>query len=120
MMELSTLRNEIFQRGIIVKLDGGRLCLYPSSAITEVLLNIIKDNKPEIVRYLTELSPVTGLPLYLNPPECHNPFTPHATHELPWECNPYSCYCFKEFGYPRLCQGAPCRWIWPDGFPKKD
>ena len=46
---------------------------------------------------------------------CLNPLTPHASHEFYWECDPDQCYCYRQFGRPMLCQGIPCRWIWPDG-----
>jgi hypothetical protein len=120
MMELSALFSELFERKITMKLDRGRICLQPVNIVTDDILNSIRNNKPEIIRHLSELSPVTGLPIYLNPPGCHNPFTPHSEHEFPWECDPNSCYCYRMFGYPRLCQGVPCRWIWPDGVPDKD
>lgn len=48
---------------------------------------------------------------------CGNPFTPHETHEYPWECDPNTCFCYRDFGYPRLCEGVPCRWVWPQGIP---
>jgi hypothetical protein len=47
------------------------------------------------------------------PSACSNPFTPHETHEYPWECDPNTCYCYRVYGYPRYCQGVPCRWVWP-------
>ena len=118
-MNISALSNELFQKGIMVRLEGERLSLYPSGAITDDLRDAIKIFKPEIIGYLTKLSTCTDLPMYLNPPGCNNPHTPHTNHENPWECDPDSCYCYKDFGYPRLCQGMPCRWIWPNGFPKK-
>ena len=44
---------------------------------------------------------------------CGNPLTPHETHEHPWECDPNTCHCYREFGTSRFCEGVPCRWVWP-------
>lgn len=69
------------------------------------LRSAIRVNKTQLMVYL-RLSQKSS---------CGNPFTPHATHEFPWECDPNSCHCYREFGYPRLCEGVPCRWVWPRG-----
>jgi len=119
-VNISTLSNELFERGIKVRLEGERLSLSPSGAVTDDLRDTIRSCKPDIIGYLTRLSPGRGLPLYLNPPGCRNPFTPHSVHKFSWECDPDSCYCYKMFGYPLLCQSEPCRWVWLDGVPNKE
>ena len=111
-MYVIDLIEQIRQSGIELKVEGTKLRFYPQSAMTPHLLAILRDYKQQVMVYLIR---ELGAPadLYYNPPSCHNSFTPHASHEYPWECDPHSCYCFHQYGYPRLCQGVPCRWIWP-------
>lgn len=115
-MDMKLLCERLEEFGVTVKLENGKLLVNPRCAAGEAL-RIIQNSKPEIVDYLLGLSPDSGLALFLNPPDCHNPFTPHSSHKHPWECDPNSCYCYKQFGFPEMCRGVPCRWVWPNGLP---
>jgi hypothetical protein len=111
-MYLNELIETVRRKGIELMVEGEKLRFYPQSAITPEMLDILRQNKQQIIVYLIRQQ--GGLvSLYNNPPECHNPFTPHSAHELPWECDPNTCHCYQVYGYPRLCQGVPCRWVWP-------
>lgn len=111
-MYLNELIENIRQKGIELKVEGDKLRFHPQSAVTPEMLDSIRQNKQFIKVYLMWEQGESGL-WFNNPPHCHNPLTPHASHEFPWECDPHSCHCYHNYGYPRLCQGAPCRWIWP-------
>jgi hypothetical protein len=118
-MYLPELIHEINDHGIQLDIVDGKLRLSPRSAITPDLRQSVLKYKQQILVFLIRQQGGTVIP-YNNPPTCHNPFTPHASHKLPWECDPKSCLCYQEFGYPRYCQGAPCRWIWPQETPAKE
>lgn len=118
-MEIIELLDNLKQSGIQLKIENGKLRFHPKSAMTPEMMELLRQYKQQILVYLIhERGWVESL--YLNPPECHNPFTPHSSHEHSWECDPNSCYCYQRFGYPRYCRGAPCRWIWPKNFPEKE
>lgn len=111
-MFVTQLIDSLKQDGIQLKIEGGKLYFHPKSAMTPDMLHKLRQNKQQILVYLIheQCDPAS---LFINPPGCHNPFTPHSNHEFPWECDPNSCHCYQYFGYPRYCQGVPCRWIWP-------
>ena len=111
-MYLPELINQLKDKGMHLEVVDGKIYLGPKSAITSEIRTTIEPYKQQILVYLIhEQGGVESL--YINPPICHNPFTPHSSHVLPWECDPNSCYCYQHFGYPRFCKGVPCRWIWP-------
>jgi len=117
-MQVTDLIEQLRQKGVALKVEGHKLRFYPQSAMTPELLAVLRDYKQQVMVYLIHEqrdSPV----LFHNPAYCHNPFTPHAAHELPWECDPDSCHCYHLYGYPRFCSGAPCRWIWPTNIPEE-
>ncbi len=111
-MTVFDLIQEIRCRDMRIEVVDGQIQLGPKSAITPDLRQAVIQNKHQILVYLVRQG-LASLNIYNNPPECHNPFTPHQEHELPRECDPESCDCYRLFGYPHLCQGAPCRWVWP-------
>lgn len=87
--------------GVQVEVAGDRLRLSPPSQVSPDLLEEVKAHKRELITYLSS--------------GCRNPLTPHSAHEHPWECNPYSCDCYRLFGKVWWCQGVPCRWVWGPG-----
>jgi len=104
-VDTSTILQILRQKGVTVVVEGDRLRFSPKEAVTPELLSALKELKSEIIASLT-CSALAG-------PGCQNTFTPHDAHKLPWECDPYVCDCYRLFGYPRWCQGVPCRWVWP-------
>ena len=124
-MDAATILRRASQLGITVVLDHDRLRYNPREKAPADLVEAMRENKLEIIKLLglknhdsigarplegeevaqDAIKPSTG---------CRNPITPHSSHELPWECHPNSCYCYQHFGYPKLCQGVPCRWVFPE------
>jgi len=45
----------------------------------------LREHKAEVLSYLRQQQEDTLPSPHRNPAQCHNPLTPHATHELPWE-----------------------------------
>lgn len=119
-MYIDSFSKELESRGIELLIKDGALYFRPKEAMTAELLRELQLRRPDILECLHIRHPRVGVPQYLNPPGCHNPFTPHESHDYSWECDPDSCYCYKMFGYPRLCQSELCRWVWPDGVPNKE
>jgi len=111
-MYIRSLYDELSRQGAILKTDGGHLYFHPKEGINKELLERIRLDREMIIEHLSRRQGKIGVPLYLNPPQCNNPFTPHYTHEFPWECDPDSCLCYRNYGYPYLCKGVPCRWVW--------
>jgi len=93
--------------GAVLVVDGDALRVRAPAPLPDYLRESLRTNKTQLVLVLKVCQRST----------CSNPLTPHSAHELPWECDPDSCYCWRTFLYPRICQGAPCRWVWPDGVP---
>ena len=117
-MYVVDLIDNLRRQGIQLRIENGKLCFHPKSAVTPEMLETLRQHKQQVLVYLIhEQGGVESL--YANPPTCHNPFTPHSSHEYTWECDPNSCHCYQRFGYPRYCQGVPCRWIWPQAEPKQ-
>jgi len=110
-MYIPDILNQLKNNGLELKAKGDRLSYRPISGITPETLQIMRRYKHQLLVYLIRQQGESTF-LYSNPPECHNPFTPHSDHKYPWECDPNSCYCYREYGYPRYCQGVPCRWVW--------
>jgi hypothetical protein len=96
--------------GAVLSVEGDSLLVTTPLPLNEDLRAAIRANKHDLL-ILVRLSQISG---------CSNPITAHEAHEYPWECDPNSCLCFRDYGYPRFCQGAPCRWVWPDGYLEKD
>ncbi|MFC1902672.1 hypothetical protein ACFLX4_01200 [Chloroflexota bacterium] len=119
-MHISGLIEALSQHGIELMPDGGRLYFQPRGAATAEIQDPLKQHKQQLIDFINRQPKWSVLQIYDNPTGCHNPFTPHSTHEFPWECNPDTCYCYKEFGYPRFCQGVPCRWVWTNGAPNSE
>lgn len=112
-MYVTELLDTLKENGIQLKIEDGKLRFHPKSAMTLDILELLRQYKQQILVYLIhEQGGVESL--YLSPPVCHNPFTPHSRHVYPWECDANSCHCYQHFGYPRFCK-IPCRWIWPQG-----
>jgi hypothetical protein len=111
-MYVIDLIDKVRNSGIELAVKGNKLRFHPQSAVTPEMLKTLIQYKQQILVYLMKEhgEPIT---LYSNPPICHNPYTPHSTHSSSQECEPNSCHCYRIFGYPRLCQGVPCRWVWP-------
>ncbi len=84
-------------------IENGALRVMAPKPLPDSLRAQLREHKLQVIMCLNASRPSV----------CSNPFTLHETHEHPWECDPNSCYCYQEFGYPRLCQGAPCRWVFP-------
>ena len=122
-MDAAAILQRARQLGVTVVLDHDRLRYNPREKAPAELVEAMRKHKEEIITLLgreTHIS-IDEYPLsediiqerVRSSVGCSNPITPHSTHELPWECDPDSCFCFKHFGYPRLCQGVPCRWVFP-------
>lgn len=94
--------------GVTLSVSDIRIQYSPKSAAPPEFVELLRENKADLIRLLVQQG------------ECFNPLTSHERHEHKWECNPYSCMCYRQFGFPRFCEGAPCRWIWPDGVPNTD
>ena len=79
----------------------------------------VRGSKPLPADLMVELRAIKGeiREKVLQGALCQNPLTPHHEHEYYWECRTDVCLCYRKFRYPRICQGAPCRWVWPDGVP---
>lgn len=118
-MDVSDLLGELSRRGVRLVTDGEHLRFKPREAVTMELLEELRQHKGDIITQLRPHQKAKAPPRYQNPPECSNSFTPHSEHEFPWECDPNSCYCFQQYGYPHFCQGAPCRWVWPEHTDEK-
>ena len=93
--------------GAVLVPEGDTLRVRAATPLPDYLRELLRVNKTQV-----------GLVLKLcQSTVCSNPLTPHTRHERSWECDPDSCYCWRTFLYPRICQGVPCRWVWPDGVP---
>jgi hypothetical protein len=103
-MDVIELINRCRSLGAVLKVEEDSLLVRAPAKLPDDLRVAIKENKTQVILCL-RLSVKT---------ECHNPLTPHETHEYPWECDPNSCYCYRVYGYPHMCPGVPCRWVFPD------
>ena len=97
------LVEELIELGIGIEADGNELVLTPGSDVPDHLVPELARRKLDIMDWLQREG------------RCQNELTPHDQHEYPWECIPDECLCYRQFGYPRICQGIPCRWVWPNG-----
>jgi hypothetical protein len=91
------------QHGAVIELDGDGFVLSASRPLPDELRAALRASRDQVLLCLRAAR--RG--------QCTNTVTPHAEHHYEWECDPNSCGCFREFGYPRWCSGMPCRWIWP-------
>ena len=89
--------------------EGDALRVKAPAPLPDYLRESLRSNKTQLVLVLR----------LCQKSACSNTLTPHLAHEYPWECYLDSCYCWRMFDYPRICQGAPCLWIWPDGVPER-
>ena len=89
--------------GITLTLYGNTIRYQPKSAASTGFVDELRKHKAELMALL------------VGQPMCSNSLTSHERHQLPWECDPTSCTCYRNFGWPFWCGGAPCRWVWPDG-----
>lgn len=107
------------RRGIELRVVRDCIRYRPKSKAPAEFVEALRQHKAEIMTYLSqrqkEAKPSPGL----DPALCRNPLPPHSAHEYPWECDPNTCLCYRQWQYPRLCQCMPCRWVWPDGIPGK-
>lgn len=108
---MTELLNQFKDKGIKLKLVGGTIYYNPKSAVTADMLQLLRQFRQQIMVYLIRQEG-KSISVFNNPPECHNPFTSHSSHEYWWECDPNSCHCYQVYGYPHACQGVPCRWVW--------
>ena len=92
----------------IVEVSDDRLTFDVPDDFPESLLDALHKHKAELIALLERL------------PICFNPLTPHERHQLPWECDPNTCTCYRNFGWPFWCGGAPCRWVWPNGLSEEE
>ena len=106
-MSVVELLEEVESRGASVEAVDGQLAVDLPEDFPDHLVERLRQQKTKVIELLARK------------PSCQNPVIPHINHEHPWECDPDECYCYSRFRYPRLCQGAPCRWVWPDGVPIK-
>lgn len=93
--------------GAVLSIEDESLLVVAPSRLPDDLRSAIREHKAQVMLCLKASR--NSL--------CGNPFTPHETHEHPWECDPNTCHCYHVYGYPRLCEGVPCRWVWPQGVP---
>ena len=103
-MDAIELINQCRDIGAVLIVENNKLRVRTPQPLPDNLRVELKEHKLQVIMCLkaARLS------------VCGNPFTPHETHEFPWECDPNSCYCYREYGYPRLCRGVPCRWVFPN------
>lgn len=102
-MDAIDVLSECRRLGVRIALDGEDIVAQSRSALPEHVRQELRDNKDQVVLCLRACLPAT----------CNNPLTAHAAHQYSHECQTSSCGCFQNFGEPRWCEGAPCRWIWP-------
>ena len=102
------LIREVVGRGGQFVFAHGQMIVHSPEGITEELLTLIKGHREQIEIEVER----AGIAVY-----CTNLLTSHSTHELPWECNPETCPCYRIFRYPRFCEGVKCRWVWPERNP---
>ena len=93
--------------GITLTLYGDAIRYQPKSAASLDFVDELRKHKAELFALL-EQSAI-----------CGNLLTPHERHQFPWECVPNSCTCYRNFGWPFWCGGAPCRRVWPSGLPEE-
>lgn len=89
--------------GAVLTVERDTLKIRAPKPLPDDLREAVRDNKPQVILCLRSSQRSA----------CSNPNTPHDTHDLPWECDPNSCYCWRVYGEPRICQGVPCRWTFP-------
>ena len=104
-MNITEMLEQVRVRGGSVELVNESLVLDIPSDFPDSLIDQLRVSKPAIMELLSRAE------------KCLNDRTPHERHEHYWECDVASCYCWVTSGYPRMCQGVPCRWVWPDGVP---
>jgi len=109
MMKAPLIIERARESGIAIAVVDDRLRYWPKSATPPDLVELMRRHKAELIDYLKP-----------DKSKCKNSLTPHANHEHPWECYPETCVCYRNWEYPKLCQGVPCRWVWPDGVPGKE
>ncbi len=108
-MNAEAIAQRARELGVTLTVAGDRIRYAPKSATPPDFVDALREHKAEVLQVLRDREK-----------HCRNSLTPHAGHEYPWECDPNTCYCYREFGYPRMCQGVPCRWVWPNGVPRKE
>ena len=104
-MNITEMLKQVRIRGGVIELVNERLVLDVPADFPDSLIVELRGSKPAIIELLIRAG------------RCRNEFTTHESHEGYWECNAESCYCWSTFRYPRICQGVPCRWVWPNGVP---
>ena len=97
---------QAMQLGITLRSEDGNIHFRPQSAATDSFIALLKREKAKVIELLTDIKSRES--------RCHNNLTPHATHDNPMMCREDSCGCYREYGKPYLCSGAPCRWTFPD------
>jgi hypothetical protein len=91
--------------GISLRLVEGQIRYRPKDAATPELIEAIRREKADVLLLLADIAERKST--------CQNPITPHAEHVNRDACNPDNCGCYRLFGYPIDCPGAPCRWVFP-------
>jgi hypothetical protein len=91
--------------GVTLRLDGDQIRYRPKNAATPELIEAIRREKASIMLLLADIAKREAT--------CQNSITPHSEHVNRDACNPDNCRCYRLFGYPVDCQGAPCRWTFP-------
>lgn len=100
-MNAASILDNLTDLGVSTRVEGNDLICRPSNKIPLELKPLIREHKAELIELL------------VGQPMCGNSLTPHERHQLSWECDPNSCICYRKFGEPFWCGGAPCRWVWP-------
>ena len=73
-MQVVDLIEDLRRQGIQLRIENGKLCFHPKSAVTPEMLETLRQHKQQVLVYLIhEQGGVESL--YANPPTCHNPFT---------------------------------------------
>ena len=104
-MNVARLLDRAAELGIVLVLDGDLIRYRPASIAPTDFIEALRENKSCLIEVLAREA------------RCLNSIVSHKRHEYPWECDPNSCLCYRQYGYPFLCQGMPCRWTFPDGIP---
>ena len=107
-MDVIELINRCRAMGAVLTVEDDSLWVVAPVKLPDDLRTALRESKTQVILCLR----------LKEKSECHNPLTPHDTHEFPWECDPNTCYCYREYGEPRYCQGVPCRWVWPKWPPE--
>lgn len=102
-MDAIDLITKCRELGAVLVVEGDQFKVKSNVALPLEIRRGLKSNRTLVLQLLRLMDDTA----------CGNPLTDHGRHEFEWECIADSCMCYREWRRPLLCQGMPCRWIWP-------